>query len=290
MNNSKIRHIATSYDGDFFAVAEFEHNVQVWNLWKRKKICEFSSIMDFGGKRLAISENGRFCAVGAYDKLGMAVYDAQKGSLKWQRKDLKKILNLEFDLDGNRLMAFNDRRVCHFLNIKKGNSLNIERDLISIKNSPFNKIILLEKIRSQEIVDSANQKLIGELSRITFAVLDSVFTEDSVIISESGGPVSSYAFDGKLIWQYNPEPGNHILNLAYNESINEVLGVEWPYDRGGEKRLIHFNKKSGNINREYPIEGNPADLGFAKRGTFMITSNGNLYDTTFGKIIHYFDF
>jgi hypothetical protein len=50
-----IRQIACAHDGDLFATAEFESRVETWSLAKRSRICSFSTIVDFGGRRLGFS-------------------------------------------------------------------------------------------------------------------------------------------------------------------------------------------------------------------------------------------
>lgn len=287
MTNSKIRHIATSYNGDIIATAEFEHKVYIWNLQSGKKICEFQSILDFGGMRLAISEDGTFCAAGAYHIHGIAMYKASNGELIWQRKDLKKIQYLQFGLyHKDTLLAFFDEKPCHILDIRNGNTLKTLRGIRNIKESPFNKIQMLDKSLGLEIFDFEKQQRIAKIPRLTFAILDSVFTEESIVISESGGPVSSYSTnDGKLMWRYAPKEGNHILRLAYCEETNEILGVNWSYEKGGSKTLLSFDKNRGKINRQFLIKNCPAETEFALKGSRLITSGGEVISTTNGKVI-----
>jgi hypothetical protein len=61
-----IRHISTSLSGHTIALAEFEKRVQIFDINSLHIISEFDTVLDFGGQRLAISEDGKsvFVVVG----------------------------------------------------------------------------------------------------------------------------------------------------------------------------------------------------------------------------------
>jgi WD40 repeat protein len=287
MANYMIRHIATSINGMRLATAEFEHTVQIWDLQYREKICEFQSILDFGGSRLAISENGSYCAAGAYNIYGIATYDAKNGNLTWQRKDLKQVQRLQYARHPeNSLFAFFDDKPCSILNLENGETLGTVRGLRGMSEHPFAKIQLFEKSKEFEIFCLERSKRIVKIPRITFGALDITFTEDSVIISESAGPVSSYSIsNGKLNWQYLPDEGNHVLKLAYCSGTDEILGISWPYKKGGDKTIFSFEKGSGKINHKLLIKNSPEETEFALNGTRLICSDGTVIDTSDGNIL-----
>jgi hypothetical protein len=62
---SAIRHLAASYSGNVLAAGEFEKRIHIFDVVTRTKVCEFDSRLDFGGRRLAVSDDGRYCAAGA---------------------------------------------------------------------------------------------------------------------------------------------------------------------------------------------------------------------------------
>ncbi len=244
-----IRHIATSHNGMRLATAEFEHMVQIRDLQSREKIGEFRSILDYGGDRLAISEDGSYCATGAYNRHGIATYNAENGNLIWQRKDLKKVQRLKYArYPENSLFAFFDEKPCSVLNRESGETLRMVRGLRGMSEHPFAGIQLFEKSREFEIFCLESSKRIAKIPRITFGALDVTFTEDAVIISESTGPVSAYSLsDGKPNWRYTPDEGNHVLKLAYCRVTGEILGINWPHKKGGNKTILSFEKGSGKL-------------------------------------------
>ena len=91
----EIRHIATSFGGSRIAIAEFENHVQIFDHGNFELIAEFDTILDFGGNRLLISEDGQYCICGSWARHGIIGYDANTGEQIWQRKDLKKVQNIQ---------------------------------------------------------------------------------------------------------------------------------------------------------------------------------------------------
>ena len=87
----KMRHIATSQDGSVFLTAEFEKKVYSWNINTYENISEFNTVLDFGGKRLAITEDGTRCVAASYSRRGISMYDVLTGSVIWHRKDINRV-------------------------------------------------------------------------------------------------------------------------------------------------------------------------------------------------------
>ena len=90
-----IRHIATSFNGQTIALAEFKKRVQIFDINSLEVISEFDTILDFGGRRLAISEDGKICICGCWERHGICAYETKTGKIVWQRKDLKKVQHIQ---------------------------------------------------------------------------------------------------------------------------------------------------------------------------------------------------
>lgn len=293
MYQLKIRHIATSYNSAVIAAGEFERQVHVFNIQSGKKINEFETVLDFGATRLAISEDGLFCAAGSYSRDGIAMYKVSDGRVLWQRKDLKKVQYISFNYwDNNHsLLAFFDNKKGVILDRKTGDTVKILGPLDDIIQSHFRKIQLLDKYKLPlKVVDSTSNEIMFKIPRTTFAVLDGIFTPASVVISESGGCLTSYSLDnGKMMWKYEPEKGHHVLNVSYCGNTNQVFGVDQGYSEKARIRntsLICFNNNSGKIEKKYLIKNYPGETGFALKGTRLISSEGEIIDTSNGKVVN----
>src|SRR5690349_11802416 len=120
---NQIRHIATSYGGSIFAVAEFKRAVQIWCLAKNSLISAFEATLDFGGSRLAISSDGNSCVAGAYQIHGITCYEAASGRERWRRKDIKRVQNICFSPDDRQLFCGIEGRRMHVLNASTGETI-----------------------------------------------------------------------------------------------------------------------------------------------------------------------
>src|SRR5262245_58500523 len=140
-----IRHFASSWSGSVIAAAEFERTVHVWDVAAERHLATFPTIMDFGGRRLAITADGRTCIAAAYNVEGIAAYAATDGVEVWRRKDLKKAQTLRVSLDGRRVYACFDNRSCQVLNRETGKTIGTWAGVRDVWASPYQPVMLLEK-------------------------------------------------------------------------------------------------------------------------------------------------
>lgn len=282
-----VRHLAASYNGERIAVAEFERHVAIWDLKKGEKICDFETILDFGGTRLAISEDGTICAAGAYQKYGVAGYRASNGELLWERRDLTKVQFLRFSTHREHsLFACFDDRPCHMIEGENGQTIQTFLGVEKVTESPFQPLGLLSIKKAFRLHDFRKNRVVATIPKVTFADLDSTFTEDAVVVTESAGPVSAYSLrDGKLLWRYVPEEGNRIVWLTYCEKLQEVIGVNVPHTHKGNEMLLYFNKHTGSVTHQLELGGRPL-VEFAFRGSHMVISHGDIMNTISQKTKH----
>ncbi len=289
LSQSKISHIATNYNGNIFAIAEFENKVYIWDIISEQMISEFNTILSFGGKRLAISSNGKLCATGAWSYNGIAVYATLTGNILWQRKDLKKVQRLKFSNHDNTLICAFENKPLHILDSSTGKTLEKLRSVKKFWESPFFPLRIYEKSKKKiELVNLAlgNKKI--KIPSVNHTLLDCTFTSNSIILSECTNGLSSYSIDEcNLLWQHKPCKGNHFTKLAFNPENKEVLGVNDPYEKGdnGKEELFIFNKDTGKIIRSYPFDKLVQAEEFALKSSVLITSEGDVMDTKTGSII-----
>ncbi len=285
-----IRHIATSFDGSVIAVAEFERHVQIWDVHSQHRIAAFGTTLDFGGTRLAISRDGRSCVVGAYHVHGIALYDASRGGELWRRKDLKRVQKIRVTIDDQRILCGFDGKSFQTLDLKNGCSEQSFRGVQDFWQSPYDPVIVLDrKGRDYKLATSQN-KQIATISRTTFAALDFAFSPRKVCISESGGPVRCFQVtDGALLWQWEPGKGIHVLDLAYNEAQNRFAAITWPYQMGGDRRLVILDPDTGEARTIAPLAG-ADEHAFCCRGSLLVTSDGKLRDAATAEVLAVLDF
>jgi WD40 repeat protein len=279
-----IRHISTSYAGTVIAAGEFERHVQIWDIESQTRIAEFETTLDFGGTRLAISPNGKSCAVGAYHVHGIALYDATNGTELWRRKDLKKVQKIRASHDGSRLLCGFEGKAFQPLNMDNGRSKPSLRGVQDIFESVYDDLMIVDRIGKDFKLVNNNQQQVATVPRTTFAALDFAFAPKKIAITESGGSISCYDVNGGgKLWEHNPGNGVHALDLTYNESSGTFAAITWPYQNGGQHQLLNLLAETGKTEGAFPIDG-AHEFAFCSKGSTLISSDGKLRNTATGDV------
>jgi WD40 repeat protein len=281
---SAIRHLCAPYEGPRIAGAEFESTVYVWDLKARQRISTFETPLDYGGHRLAINPRGDICAVASYTLGGLACYATDSGEVICVRDDLKKLQRVTYSPDGRLLYCGSETGPFTVLDAETGASLAKYPSTDEVFRSPYQPVELLSKRRKGPVeLRVVGGKRIATPPRATFAILDIAFGPDRLCMSESGGPVRCLETEaGAELWRYTPRPGRHVLELAYTPKAMAFFGVEWPYMKGGAKRLLRFDPKSGKPTLVATIEKPCAEEVFCSRGEVLLTTEGELVDVVTG--------
>jgi outer membrane protein assembly factor BamB len=268
------------------AVIDIQGRVYLWDLKTETKISEFQSFWDMGGRRLAISKDGVLCAVGAYNRYGITVHEASNGNVLWQKKSLKKIQRLQFSQHRDALLAEIDLRSFHIINSRNGEVIETLPGVQGLYESPFGDVVLIErKSKELKLVESKFRREIAKLPRTSFAVIDALFTENSISVWESGDypkirpSVSCYSVrDGSLIWRYTTPNDFNPTQMGYCRDKEELLVVK------NGNTLVAFDGRDGNMLRQIPIN-DAARVAFASDGTRLVTWTGRVLDTRTGEVV-----
>jgi hypothetical protein len=284
----KIRAISTTFRGDRFAVAEFNSNVQVWDL-NKGLVNKFVTDFDAGDKRLSISQDGKYLAVGGYSANTITVYKIDTGQMLWQRKDLKKCGNVTIlDKFNNQLFVNLERQGTHILDIDTGETIESLKGVEHHYENSIGAIDLLGKSTTISLVDRTKGKTLKSLPKTTFAILDACFTLNEVAVTYSTNPLELIDFASyKTKWTTSVV--GHFLTISYSEEQKTFHGVRWDFNVGGFKFLCYINPENGTVKKEIDL-GEPIETEFLSEGKFLLTSKGQLIDTSSGKQIKEFDF
>jgi len=277
-----IRHLAASRDGSLLAAAEFESVVHLWDLNSLTRLRTFETTLDFGGSRLAVSPDGGLLAVGAYQRYGIATYRTLDGSELWRRKDLKKVQRVRFSHDGCRLFCCFDSSACERLDPLTGKSGSALRGVRNLWASSFSPACLLQRARDYLVADDKSNLVV--IPKTSFAGLSAAFSPSEVCISEAGGPVRLFSLEsGAMLWRHNPPEGTHFLELGYQTSSNQFVGISWPFKNGGNYMLCRFDRGSGEAcpHTEVP---SAYERVFLRNGSRLVTASGAVIDVHSGRL------
>lgn len=279
---SAIRHLATTADGDIIAAALFVRTVSLWNLLTGTRVSEFDTVLDFGGKRLALSQTESACLSAAYKIHGLACHETPFGRLRWQRRDLKKVQQILVTPDGCSVYCCRDEGPCEVVSISTGETTNRIRGLRYVWIDARD-IVQLRKTSDGAVV-CRDQGVAFRIVLNSFAILDAVISESHVTISEAGGDVRIFSLTtGKEVLRHTQPEGYHILSLSLSPDASGFYGVQWKYDTGGQKLLLRFSFDSPESEVVRDL-GKPSETVFCHRGRHLLTSEGDLVDCQSGDI------
>jgi len=285
-----VREIAAGYDSPIIAAVGVGDRVSVWDLSSSKKVSEFESSWDIGGQRLAVSDDGKLCAVGAYQRYGVTVFDALKGALLWRRKDLRKVQNLKFSRHRKAVLVGIDEGAFHIVDAARGIDLETLRGFAEVWESPFGSYVFKERRSGNNFVEDFNDPLRNfSIRHTSFRVLDACFTPEHIAVSETGGETSLHALhDGRVVWKYS-ERDHHMIRLAYCDRTREIVGINYSPRTGSAANIVAFDFHTGTVARKISRD----DLtiaSFALGGSRVITWHGNVVDVTTGEVVSRLDF
>jgi len=279
-----IRHITTSFNGHLIGLAEFEKRVQIFDINLLKAISEFDTILSFGGERFAISEDGQICICGSWLREGICAYETKTGNVIWQRKDLKKVQNIQMLYnDNSKFFAHFEVGASRIIDIYTGLDIEKINGAEYYFNSKYSPIDIIDKSNKIQIINRETRKIQTNIERQTFATLDLDIANDCFAISESGGPLSCYDIQsGQLKWRIPLNEDGHFLRISFNDELGTFTGISWPFMKGGNKKLKYINKDNGKIENEIIINC-PTETEFALNGRVLVTSDKEIINLKSGE-------
>jgi hypothetical protein len=277
--NSSIIALAESTNGD-----KIDGQVSIFDL-ERGIIAEsFPVKYDFGGQRLAISQDNLRCFVGSYTAFGLASYSIDTGDEIWRRKDLKGVQYIQVLPFGD--MVFCGRvKVGHLLDSNTGTTIEKPRGVKRIYPSPFNYDVMVSTCYLE--LHSPFGSRIDKIPRNSSQELDCCFSDTEVVISECGGPIRCFSLEPiKYLWGHNPPSGSHYLKVVFNQFTNCFEGLLFNYSDHSAppiNKVVHFERYSGSIQQTLPLN-DVREYEFCLSGTRIFTSDRTLIDSSTGEI------
>lgn len=287
---SAIFDLATSDRRDVFLATLFENTVYTWSIATGKKIAEFNTIMDTGGRRLALANSKDVFVAGAYYRYGVACYQLTNGKKLWHRNDLKGVQVIKISPDDTTVFCgFSDKSGV-FISLDTGVTIEKVRGLRDIYYDTYNSWIAYDYEVSRRIqIKDINGKRKIEIGRRTFAILDMAFSLGYIGINEAGGPARFILKEDpdKTIY-YRPPKGKHIIRIAYSEEADSFFGVQDNCEKRTKSILLRFDLSLDEPSIVTKVER--SNYAFCDKGRHLITSHGQYINTLNGMVEKEFDF
>lgn len=270
----------------------------VWDVASGERVSEFDTVLDCGGRRLAITSDGTRVIAGAYHRYGIACYCASTGALLWQRKDIKKVQMISISADDSLAYCCLESTLAVALKVSTGETAGFEEGVQSVFVSPFRRALLLEMWAEYAELRGVGRIRCSKILKGTFSLTDAAFSRNHALAAEAGGPLRCFHMsDAVEAWRFDcptnmvrdrtgvhhiPSP-THAIHVDFDEGSRVFQAVIWPYQHGGEYVLARLDEKSGTLLSETRIP-NAFECGFCLRGSRLLTTGGALIDTRSGKV------
>lgn len=283
-----IRHVVSSSSGTRVVFGAFERDVEIWDLAEGTYQAGFEACFDFGGSRLALSDELNTLISGAYRRFGVTGYDASTGRAVWRRPDLKKVQRLSLSRDGRTVFCGREGSPCEVLCIATGDSVKRLRATATVYGSRFeaSQLFVGRRLRLQP-AESDAAVLLGPADAPP--VLDAVFARGKVVISWCAGAVECFSTaTADRLWSYSPGPGRHVLDLGYRPGDDVAVAAEWGFERGGPISLVALDMNQGEVVLAREI-GRDSDVAFCQDGRSLVGSSRRVISTVTARPISILD-
>lgn len=122
------------------------------------------------------------------------------------------------------------------------------------------------------------------IPKVTFGLLDAVFSPDALCLTEPGGPVRCLdCQSGEERWRYEPPKYSHVLRLTFRPKDGSFYGVEGEYQYGRSRLLLRFSADFGQ--HEELCQLSSWQEVFCLGGDALVTSKGEVIRVGEGKMI-----
>jgi hypothetical protein len=296
MRDSAIRHLAITDDSSIVAAALFEKTVQIWSWKTGQQLGEFQTVLDFGGRRLALTPDGSICIVGAWGQRGrggrgLAAYSIPDGRVLWNRKDIRHIQCVRLSGSGREIYCGVEGSSAHIIETASGEPLGRVRSAKKIVGSRYSS--------HQLIVQKGRYMVRGEsefeIAPLSFGLLDAVFSPEAVCLSEPKDFLHPREEIGgiRLIDLATGDPRWYLdlasNRLAYNVSDQKFYCVDRKETAPHHWSLICLASTPFECDQVRKL-GNAWEVAFSPSGTVLVTAQGDVYKTSTGALLAHLDF
>ena len=234
---------------DVVALGEADETVHICSLDPPRLLATHSTVLSFGGDRLALcTASGALIVVAAaWERHGVCGYDAESGERLWQRKDLKRVGSVSPAGDGSLVAVAQDRRSMQVLDAATGVSVARVREAAGLWQSRHDALAAVGWYQQLAVLDTRDWTRVWKAPVEGFAVLSVAFAPDGLLASDAadvdqGHVFQVYAFglDGKEQWRHRLPIEMSCWALGWDEAADEWVGLAHNYNRSTPDLLLRW--------------------------------------------------
>jgi len=281
MRDSAIQHLAVAQKGSIVAAALSETTVQFWSVSKEEQIGQAETVLDGGGKRLALTSDGTVCIAGSW-LYGISAYTVPDGKTLWSRKALTKVHFIDVSMSSDKLFCGFDSGSVLALEVRTGKVVeDLKRTKRVIQSQTGSQRVVVRK--DEYLVQSSHEFKVPALS---FTIWDAAFSSEAVCISEPDAEIRCLELStGKLLWHHRSLESDR---LAFNAADKRFYAVALRSSSSYQGSLIRLAPSLLQCDQVADI--NSCDGSFDPTGTVLVTMRGDVYETSTGRIIANLEF
>jgi hypothetical protein len=296
MRDSAIRHLAVTDKSSIVAAALFEKTVQIWSWETGQQLGEFQTMLDFGGRRLALTPDGNACIVGAWGQQGrgargLAAYSIPDGRILWNRKDIRHIQFVKLSGSGREIYCGVEGSSAHIIDTATGDTVGRIRSAIEIFDSLYTSHKLIVQ-KSRYLIRGKKE---FEILPLSLGLLDAVFSPRALCLSEPKDALNPREKVGGIrlidfataeqLWHLDL----HSNCLTFNTSDQRFYCVGVVHEAPHSRSLIRLASSLHKCDQVVKL-GRSWEDAFTPSGRVLVTSHGDVYQTSTGALLSHLDF
>lgn len=257
---------------DVVALGEFETIVHLYDLAPLRAGAAISTVLSFGGDRLALCTPGDSLVVvaAAWERHGVCAYDAT-GARLWQRKDLIRAGPLSPAGDGGLVAVGLDRRSLVILDAATGASVASVRGAQRLWQSRHHNLAAAGSYQQIALLETHHWTRTWKAPIDGFALLDVAIAADGLLASDSGniGQIYAFGLDGREHWRHQLPDEMLCWALAWDDKSDEWVGLAHNVNRATPDLLMRW-ARDGRTRSAFPLPSVTA-AAFVPGGASVIT-------------------
>lgn len=277
--------LAATWSKPLVAVATHDPipRVAIWNIATGRKVSEFPAVYDFGGSRVAISEDGRFVVTAAYSRPGVHAYRVSDGERMWISGRSRKAQRVAISGDCKRVFVCYNSAPMAELDAADGTVMTLASGVERIVVSPHTNHAVENRAHKLFLVRPGKDIEIGLQGPVMAAfarsecALSTAFVQPTyVAVFGLRNGRERNRIESAGIGQFN--------EITYRESSRSFLAVQQVSSGKPLHRMIEIRgrREANRVVAEFELAYSHC---FAAKGTLLIDSDGRVFSTKTWRVL-----
>jgi hypothetical protein len=242
-----MRALAPALDrDDVVAIGEANSTVHLYSVATHRPAATISTVLQFGGDRLALCTPGESLVIvaAAWERHGVCGYDGRNGDRLWQRKDLKRAGPLSPAGDGSQVAIALNNQAMQVLDAASGTSVASVRGAQRLWQSRHGEVAAYGAYQHLGLIDTQSWTRSWTAPVAGFALLDVAFAVDELLATDTGvvGTVYAFDLDGRERWRQRLPAEMLGWTLAWDDASDEWVGLAHNVNRSTGDLLLRWGR------------------------------------------------